>query len=219
MIVDTMENILITGGTGNLGKTVVKVLSDTGYHLHLAVRNPIMTSSESIFQYQADLTDSRQAETFLQKATSEGRRINVGIFLAGGFEPGNLAATEMDDINKMININFATAFNLAQKLITYFKTVGGGKLIFIGAKSAMDFKTAGNSLAYSLSKQLLFNFSDIINQSEHGSGITSHILLPGAIGNATPGTPGSSKLTSPDAIAHVIEDIIEGKDLRSVVAF
>ncbi len=83
-----MENILINGGTGNLGKTVVKALSDTGYHLHLVVRNPIMTSSESIFQYQADLTDSRQAETFCRQA-SEGRRINVGIFLAGGFEPGN----------------------------------------------------------------------------------------------------------------------------------
>ncbi|SKB48050.1 SDR family NAD(P)-dependent oxidoreductase [Dyadobacter psychrophilus] len=218
-----MENILITGGTGNLGQTVVKTLSDQGYHLHLAVRKDVGANAANVSYYQTNISDDGQAEAFVQKILSGNVAINAGVFLAGGFEPGNLAKASMDDITRMININFATAFNVAQKLIAHYKTVGGGKLIFIGAKAAMDFKIAGNSLAYSLSKQLLYNFSELINESEKSAGITPHILLPGIIDTATNREvmPDAdfSKWISPDVIAQTIGNIISGKEARNVIVF
>ncbi|MCD9017120.1 SDR family NAD(P)-dependent oxidoreductase [Parachryseolinea silvisoli] len=217
-----MENILLTGGTGNLGQTVVKVLADGGYHVHLAVRKDA-AGGGNVSYYPTELTDSAQAGAFVQNVINVGKNIRAGVFLAGGFAAGNLAKTSMEDIQSMIQVNFATAFNTAQELIAYYKTVGGGKLIFVGSKAAMDFKGAGNMLAYSLSKQLLYNFSTLINESEKASGVTSHILLPGTIDTETNRgfMPNAdvSKWIKPEAIAGVIKDIVSGKETRAVIEF
>jgi NAD(P)-dependent dehydrogenase (short-subunit alcohol dehydrogenase family) len=217
-----MENILLTGGTGNLGKTVVQVLADGGYHLHLAVRKEV-AGAGNVSYYPTELTDGAQAGAFVQNVVNVGKSIRAGVFLAGGFTAGNLAKTSMEDIQSMIQVNFATAFNTAQELIAYYKTVGGGKLIFVGSKAAMDFKGAGNMLAYSLSKQLLYNFSALINESEKASGITSHILLPGTIDTETNRgfMPNAdfSKWIKPEVIAGVIKDIVAGKETRAVIEF
>lgn len=218
-----MENILITGGTGNLGQTVVKKLSDHGYHLHLAVRKAVGDHAKNVSYYQTDVSDSGQAEALVGKIATGKVTIHTGVFLAGGFEPGDLAKTSIDDITRMINMNFATAFNVAQKLIAHYKTVGGGKLIFVGAKAAMDSKAAGNSLAYSLSKQLLYHYSELINESEKKAGITCHILLPGIIDTATnrEAMPDAdfSQWISPNLIAQTIENIIAGNESKDVIKF
>ncbi|MCF0060269.1 SDR family NAD(P)-dependent oxidoreductase [Dyadobacter chenwenxiniae] len=218
-----MKNILITGGTGNLGQTVVKTLSDHGYHLHLAVRSDVADNAENVSYYPTDIADNEQAERLLAKIVSENVTVNAGVFLAGGFEPGKLAETSMDDISRMISINFATAFTVAQKLITHYKTAGGGKLIFVGAKAAMNPQAAASSLAYSLSKQLLYNFSELINESEKSAGTTSHILLPGIIDTTAnrKAMPEAdfSKWISPADMAATIGEIIAGNETRAVIEF
>jgi NAD(P)-dependent dehydrogenase (short-subunit alcohol dehydrogenase family) len=218
-----MGNILLTGGTGNLGKTVVQVLADGGYHVHQAVRKDVKADAGNVSYYPTELTDGAKAGTFVQQVLDAGKSIRAGVFLAGGFAAGNLAKASMADIQSMIEVNFATAFHAAQKLVAYYKTVGGGKLIFIGAKGAMDFKGATNNLAYSLSKQLLYNFSTMINESEKASGITSHILLPSTIDTETNRgfMPNAdfSKWVKPEVMAGVIKDIVAGKELRSVIEF
>lgn len=218
-----MKNILITGGTGNLGGTVVKTLSGNGYHLHLAVRKPIGESLENVSYYQTNLSDVEQAGEFVQKILSENVAINAGVFLAGGFEPRNLEETSMDDISRMIDINFTTAFNVAQKLIAHYKTVGGGKLIFVGAKAAMSPQTAIGSSAYSLSKQQLYHFSELINEGGKSAAVTSHILLPGIIDTPTNRKvmPDAdfSKWVNPNDIARTIEDIIAGRETKNVIEF
>jgi NAD(P)-dependent dehydrogenase (short-subunit alcohol dehydrogenase family) len=218
-----MENILLTGGTGNLGKTVVKALADGGYRVHLAVRKDVKADATNIAYYPTELTDGAQAGAFVQQVIDAGKSIQAGVFLAGGFAAGNLAKASMADIHAMIEVNFATSFNTAQKLMAYYKTVGGGKLIFIGAKGAMDFKGAGNNLAYSLSKQLLYNFSTMVNESEKASGITSYILLPSTIDTETNRgfMPNAdfSKWVKPEVMATTIKDIIAGKESRSVIEF
>lgn len=216
-----VEDILLTGGTGSLGKTVVATLAGNGHRLHLAARKEIDSSDKNITFYQTDLTNSSQAATFVQAAIEKNKHINAGVFLAGGFEPGDLSTTWIEDIEKMISLNFATAFNVAQNLIQHFRTTGGGKLIFIGAKSAMEFDVAGNNLAYSLSKQLLFNFSELINQTEKHYGISTHILLPGAIDySSTHGIVSASDyfdLKNPEVISQIINNIIEGSEKRAVI--
>ncbi|MBT1690501.1 SDR family NAD(P)-dependent oxidoreductase [Dawidia soli] len=218
-----MENILLTGGTGNLGKTVVKVLSDAGYHLHLAVRKNVEETASTVSYYPTDLADSGQVGTFVQKVVDGGKRIQAGVFLAGGFAAGNLAKATMEDIEGMVEVNFATAFNVAQKLIAHYRTVGGGRLVFVGSKAAMDFNSASNNLAYSLSKQMLYNFSALINASEKAHGITSHILLPGTIDTETNRgfMPNAdfSKWVKPEVIAGVVKDLVSGKEERAVIGF
>lgn len=218
-----MSNILMTGGTGNLGKSVVETLSAAGYHLHLSVREVNEPAADKISYYQTDLESPGQSENLVKSVVDSQNDILAGVFLAGGFVPGGLEKTGWTDISKMVSLNFATAFNTAQSLLANFRQKGGGKLIFIGAKAAMDSSSAINNVAYSLSKQLLFNFSEMVNESENKNGITSHILLPGTLDTALNRgfMPDAdfSKWTSTIAIAETVRDIISGREGRKVIIF
>lgn len=213
----------MTGGTGNLGKTVVETLLTAGYHLHLSVREVSSEITESISYYKTDLTSQQDSETLVRSILDKENNILAGVFLAGGFVPGGLEKTKWDDISKMVSLNFATAFNTAQSLLAHFREKGSGKLIFIGAKAAMNNSSAIGNFAYSLSKQMLFNFSTLVNESENKSGITSHILLPGTLDTTLNREymPDAdfSKWTSTTAMANTISDIINGQEKRSVISF
>ncbi len=214
-----MKNILLTGSTGNLGIYVVSSLIQAGYHLHLPVRTAVEGHRKNKSIYCTSIIDNEQSEALVQKITSDNKIISSGIFLAGGFETGNLDNTQLTDIDHMIQINFGTAYILAQKLITHFRSNGGGKLIFIGAASAMDYNTAENNLAYSLSKQLLFNFSALVNESQKSFGMTSHILLPGTIEIEKEDNRDFINRTSPYIIADSIKNIIKNNEKRPVIEF
>jgi NAD(P)-dependent dehydrogenase (short-subunit alcohol dehydrogenase family) len=218
-----MSDILMTGGTGNLGKTVVETLLTAGYHLHLSAHDESNAATPNIFYYKTDLASSEQSEALVKSVLDAENDLLAAVFLAGGFVSGGLETAKWDDISKMVSLNFATAFNTAQPLLDHFRQKGSGKLIFIGAKAAMNDSSAIANFAYSLSKQLLFNFSALINESENKNGITSHILLPGTLDTALNRgfMPDAdfSEWTSTVAIAETISDIIAGKETRSVISF
>ncbi len=218
-----MKHILITGGTGNLGKTVVNKLLESDYQLHLATREQTDSSEGNVQQYTTELTSPHDSQLLVEKILDKTDAISAGIFIAGGFVSGSLLQTSMEDVNSMLQLNFATAFNSVIPLVDHYRKSGGGKLIFIGAKAANNNSTAINNLAYSLSKQMLFNFTALINESEASFGITAHILLPGALDteqnrHQMPDAD-FSKWTSPSAIAVSIQNIIKGDETRNVIEF
>ena len=120
-------------------------------------------------------------------------------------------------------MKFAAAFNSVLPLVNHFRKKGGGKLIFIGAKAAYNNSTAINNFAYSLSKQMLFNFTGMINESEAAFNTTAHILLPGTLDTVLnrQQMPDAdfSKWTSMQIIAETISNIIAGKEVKTVIEF
>ena len=218
-----MKHILITGGTGNLGKVVVNKLLESGYQLHLATREQTDTTTENIYYYPAELTSPESSQFLVENILSKADNISAGVFIAGGFVSGSLLQTSMEDINSMVQLNFATAFNSAIHLVNHFRKKGGGKLIFIGAKAAYNNSTAINNFAYSLSKQMLFNFTGMINESEAAFNTTAHILLPGTLDTVLnrQQMPDAdfSKWTSMQIIAETISNIIAGKEVKTVIEF
>ncbi len=216
-----MEHILVTGGTGNLGKVVVNKLLESDYQLHLATRESSCILEGNSHYYPTELTSKEQSKRLVDSIVEKVDRIAAGVFIAGGFAPGSLHYTSMDDINNMITLNFATAFNTAVNLIQHFKRSGGGQLIFIGAKAANDNNTAINNMAYSLSKLMLFNFTAMVNECESAFGTVAYILLPRTIdtdlNRRYMPEADFTEWTSPFSVAATIRDIIMGKETNTVI--
>ncbi|CAG5069867.1 hypothetical protein DYBT9623_02604 [Dyadobacter sp. CECT 9623] len=178
------KQIIISGATGNLGGEVLKKLSGLGYGLHINIRDSGKAKDfdqKTISTYPADLSDETQALGFVEDAIKKAGRINAGIFLAGGFAPGKLADTTPADIEKMITMNFSTAFNLVKPLKAHFEANGGGQLIFIGARPALVAAQGAGSFAYTLSKSLLFQMAEMINAEGKASNITASVVVPSII--------------------------------------
>lgn len=178
------KQIIVSGATGNLGKVVVGKLTGLGYDLHINVRNSAKAGDFDpafVSAYEADLTNTDQAEKFVSNAISKAGRIHAGVFLAGGFAPGILEETSVQDIEKMISMNFFTAFNLIKPLKAHFELNGGGQIILVGARPALVPTQGAVSFAYTISKSLLFQMADMINAEGKKTDVSASVVVPSII--------------------------------------
>jgi NAD(P)-dependent dehydrogenase (short-subunit alcohol dehydrogenase family) len=176
--------LIVSGATGNLGKAVVAKLTELGYALHANMREGKSNAFDEhtdISTYKADLTDEAQSAAFVTDAIQKAGSIDAAILLAGGFAMGKLTETSAADIEKMIAMNFSTAFNLVKPLKKHFEEQGGGQFIFIGARPALIPEQGATSFAYTLSKTLLFKMAETINAEGKGKNITASVIVPSII--------------------------------------
>ncbi|TDE16828.1 SDR family NAD(P)-dependent oxidoreductase [Dyadobacter psychrotolerans] len=178
------KNIIISGASGNLGKDVVQKLSDLNHQLYVTTGShhaDLFDGFPNVDAQALDLLNKDVSETFVTESITKAKHIQAGIFLVGGYAPGGLEETEDDAIEKMIHLNFFTAFHLVKPLVNHFQANGGGQLIFIGAKPALIAKQGAGNFAYALSKSLLFKMAEMINAEYESNGITATMIVPGTI--------------------------------------
>lgn len=220
------NQVIVSGATGNLGKDVVRKLTELGYGLHINVREgktDAYADNVQVSTYLADLADVEQSQSFVADAIAHAGRIEAGILLAGGFEMAKLADTTDADLEKMLTMNFKTAFHVVKPLMKHFEANGGGQFIFIGARPALVPEAGTGSFAYTLSKALVFQMADLINAEGKSKKITATVIVPSIIDTpdnraAMPGSDFSKWIPTSDmaeGIAFVLSDT--GKKLRQTV--
>ena len=97
--------------------------------------------------------------------------------IAGGFGMGGILESPMDEVQKMIDLNFKTAYHVARPLFATFKENGGGKMIFIASKPSVE--TGGSfATAYSLSKSMLIKLTEMINEEGKANDISATAIAP-----------------------------------------
>ncbi|WP_221390374.1 SDR family NAD(P)-dependent oxidoreductase [Dyadobacter sp. NIV53] len=178
------ENIIITGASGNLGKDVVQKLSGLGYRLFVTTGShstDIFNEFPDVYAQIVDLTDKDAASVFIADTIKYTGSVQAGIFLVGGYAPGKIAETDAADIEKMIQLNFFTAFHLVKPLMAQFKLQGGGQFVFIGARPALVAKQGAGNFAYALSKSMLFQMAEMINAEGESQNITATVIVPSTI--------------------------------------
>lgn len=179
------KTIIITGANGNLGTAVVKKFLDQDYkviavdhsgsHLGFADRNPRFEL------HGIDLTDEAECKTFINEATGLYGTIDCGVLLAGGFEMGGIDTTDTAQLRKMFSLNFETAYHIARPLFQHMIQNGYGRLVFTGARPGINLQEGTNKMAYALSKSLLFNLAEILNEEAKGKNVTVSVIAPSTI--------------------------------------
>jgi NAD(P)-dependent dehydrogenase (short-subunit alcohol dehydrogenase family) len=212
------KNVIITGATGNLGKVVTQKFLQAGYSVIATAspRSTINSETENLSYYQVDLTDEGESKSFIEKVITTHGPIHAALLLAGGFTPGKLEKTSGDDVNRMFALNFKTAFHVAQPVWAHMKEQQAGRIVSIGAKPVLHASEAKNSVAYSLSKSLIFKLAEILNTDGKDHILTANVLVPGTIDtpdnrSAMPNAD-FSKWISPDTMADVMLRICTDAD-------
>lgn len=204
------KNVIITGATGNLGKVVTQKFLHAGYTVIATTshRSTIHAETKNLTYYNIDLSSEEESNSFFKKAIAAHGPIHAALLLAGGFAPGKLHKTSGEDVTKMFTLNFKTAFHIAQPAWAHMKERQEGRIILIGAKPVLNAGEAKNSVAYSLSKSLIFKLAEILNAEGKDHNLTASVLVPGTIDTpdnrrAMPNAD-FSKWISPDAMADVM---------------
>jgi NAD(P)-dependent dehydrogenase (short-subunit alcohol dehydrogenase family) len=179
------KNVLITGASGNLGRATIQRFVKEGYHV-IATVTPGKALSFSvdgqIHTYEADLTDEQSVNAVIQKIISEHSALDAALLLVGGYDGGNIKNTDGSALKKMFTLNFDTAYFVARPVFNHMLTQKeGGKLLFVGSRPALLAKDGKNSLAYSLSKSLIFKLAEFLNAEGAARNVTASVIVPSTI--------------------------------------
>ena len=210
-----MKNILVTGAKGNLGNAVVKTFLQNNHKVIACISlkdKELGIDHPDVSVFSIDLNDSDACNVFSQSIFSQYKTIDAAVLTVGGFIPGNMEAVTIADFEKMIALNFYTAFNLVQPLIKQMKQqISGGKIILIGSGPGKDVTKGKGSVAYGFSKSLVFRLAELINEEGKEKSITAHVIVPTTIdtpqNRAAMPNADFSKWESPESIALKIMEI------------
>lgn len=174
------KTFLVTGAAGNLGSAVTDLLLKEGHQvIGTFVPGHDYPNSEVDFR-PCDLTNSDDTEDFFVSLKKSHQKIDGVVMLVGGFSMGNLLSTHSNDINKMISLNLMTAYNTSKYATDWMHNNGGTKLIFVGAKPAIEGGASG-VLSYAISKSAVIKLAEIINEDEDLKDIHASVIIPSII--------------------------------------
>ena len=94
---------------------------------------------------------------------------------------GNLEKTTAADIQKMVNLNFITAFNTVKPIFLKMKEKGEGRIFLIGARPAINMSDSTGILAYGISKSMIFRLAELLNAEAKGTSVVVHVIVPSTI--------------------------------------
>jgi NADP-dependent 3-hydroxy acid dehydrogenase YdfG len=181
-----MENriILITGASGNLGTEVIKNLHSKGYTLCASTGSAELPAELAFMVADArnvNLAEESHAKEYVEDLIRLYPNLDTAVLLVGGFEMGSIAETDSTFIDKLITLNFKTAYHVVRPLLAHFEKRKHGQFVLIGARPALDPKAGMKMMAYSLSKSLVFQLSNLINAWGHGKHIHATVIVPSTI--------------------------------------
>lgn len=203
------RNIVITGAAGALGTAVVGKFRREGYYVIALVRPEANEQAlEADVTYEVDVTDEAAVQEFVSEYEVQFGDLEAIAMLVGGFAPGDMETTKQQDLSQLIQLNFFSAFTVATAFLPLLKKQQRGSLLFVGARSALEFKEAKGAVAYALSKRLVNSFAEIIAEEVKDTDIRTHVFVPSILDSeanrsAMP-TADFSKWVNPSDIAEAM---------------
>ena len=192
-----MKTVIITGASGNMGQAVVQKFIDEGYQVigTVVANDPVQINfSEASFEkYVVDLMDETDAQKFAASIILKYGAVDAAVLTVGGFAMGNIIDTKTSDITKQFQLNFETAYNIAQPIFTQMMKQQNGRIFLIGSKPGLDAKAGKGMVAYSLAKSLIFHLADLMNEEAKGCNVVTSVVVPSTIDT------GQNRKSMPDA--------------------
>lgn len=177
------RTVFVTGAAGNLGRTVASTFAARGANLALVDRrcesleSAFGTEDEQRIFAAADLLDPPQVEAAVRRAIERFGRIDVLCNIAGGFRMGSAVHETADaDWNFLFDLNARTVLHTARAVVPHMLAAGGGRIVNIGAFSAL--KGAAQMAAYTASKSVVIRLTEAMAAELREKNINVNCVLP-----------------------------------------
>jgi NAD(P)-dependent dehydrogenase (short-subunit alcohol dehydrogenase family) len=205
---------IVTGGTGALGRAVVKRLLGAGARVAVSYRRAdewrsLATEAgagAALFGFEAELADPTAAGAFVDQAQQRLGLLDAVALVAGGWAGGaSFDKAPVEEWSRMLRGNLDSAAFVCRAALPHLKKQGGS-VVAVGSRAA---ESGGSGMAaYAVSKVALHALVRVLAQENRGQGVRVNAVLPGTID--TPANRNAMKSadtaawTSTDAIADVV---------------
>lgn len=214
------KTVVITGGTGGLGTSLVRRLIVKDYRLAVTY---LLPDEAREFEQEFDVDEDRllltrvdatnpEAVASLFKDVSEKWGAIHGVCSLVGVWAGGRDVEETDDVrfDRMLDINLRSAFYAVRAAVPYLREAGWGRVVLVGSRAAIDFPES--QAAFNIAKAGVVALGRSVAQELDGTGVTANVLMPSVID--TPATRQSLPYAdyvdwpTPDEIAAVAQFVL-----------
>ncbi len=183
------RHVVITGGTGALGGSVVEAFARAGAICHVPVRGtpappPRSPRGDGVdYVPGVDLTSESAVASFYAGISNE---LWASVHLAGGFAMGGITETSLGDLRSQLDINVVTTFLCCREAVRRFRLRpggGGGRIVNVASRAALE--AGAGKAAYGLSKAAVVSLTISLAEELKRERILVNAVAPGTIDTAT----------------------------------
>lgn len=176
--------VIVTGGTGGLGRAVVARLLEEGARVVVPWVAEEETSRledhlgglEGVHLLRADVSAGEEMDRVVATARDAGD-LDTVVMLVGGFAMAPLAETDRATWEKMIHLNATTVFQSARSAFRALVERGGGRLVSVAAEPALERGAPGMG-AYAASKAAVVSLTQTLAREGADHRITANAVAP-----------------------------------------
>ena len=183
------KNILITGGSRGIGKSIVEVLFNSGANVGFTfsssqsaaneIAKNLNSSSQKCIAYKSDASKLDQCDKLVESFLNDFETIDVLINNAGITKDNLLMRMGEDDFDKVIEVNLKSVFNVTKACQRVFLENRKGSII--NMSSVVGVKGNAGQSNYAASKAGIIGFSKSIAQELGSRSIRCNVIAPGFI--------------------------------------
>ncbi|MGA3088465.1 MAG: SDR family NAD(P)-dependent oxidoreductase [Terriglobales bacterium] len=208
--------VLVTGGTGGLGRAVTEAFLAEGAQVIVTYRGQEAfddlkrdagSGVSSLQGSRVDVTDEAAVYAFVQTIVAERGRVDVVVNTVGAYA-GGVKLWEMDPktFDRMLALNLRSGYAILRAVVPNMIKQKRGAIVNVAAKAAFDH--AAGAAAYAASKAAAVAMMDSLAADLKGTGVRANSILPSIIDTPAnrrdlPG-PDFAQWPKPEDIARVI---------------
>ncbi len=174
------KQVVVTGGTGALGTAVVAKLLAAGANCAI----PYVHEAEAQrFPYRGDPHVTLGAVSNLADETQvakvyAGLKPWASIHIAGGFAAGKVADTDKKALMAQIDSNLTSCFLCCRAAVKAMLGVGGGRIVNIAARPALEWRSGTGMTAYTVAKAAVAALTVALAEEVANDGILVNAVAP-----------------------------------------
>jgi NAD(P)-dependent dehydrogenase (short-subunit alcohol dehydrogenase family) len=175
------QTVIVTGGTGALGRAVVGTLLAAGAHC----RVPYVVDAEAAtFPHKdgvtlvprCELTNEDDVARLYDGVTD----LWASIHIAGGFAMGAVAETDKAGMLHMLNMNFVSCYLCCRAAVQRLGAAGG-RIVDVAARPGIEPRLGAGMAPYAASKAAVAAFTQALAAEVAGRGILVNAVAPSII--------------------------------------
>ncbi len=182
-------NAIITGATKGIGRAIATTFAKNNINLCICARNEAdlihfktelqsLNKEIQIHTRACDVSVKSEVIDFGSYCLKQFKSIDILVNNAGFFTPGDIHNEEDGMLEKMIETNLYSAYNLSRKIVPTMQNAKKGLIINISSVAGLQAYPQGGS--YSISKFALTGFSKNLRNELKEDGIKVSTVYPGA---------------------------------------
>lgn len=182
-------NVIITGASKGLGKSIAEKYAAAGHHLIICARNKKLLSAtkDELLQKNAackvelmatDLSKKESVIAFGNFALQFGTP-DILVNNAGSFLPGSIHEEKEGTLEIMMETNLYSAYHLTRILLPKMMEVKSGHIFNMCSTASVEAYSNGGS--YSLSKWALLGLTKNLREEMKPYNIKVTAIIPGAV--------------------------------------